>query len=155
MHYSQITDHIWVGGELEPGDWERLYQQGIRYDLSLQVEKRDDFGELTPLGELWLPVVDCFMPSQEQLALAALYLDGVVSQGGRVVVHCKHGIGRAPMTVACYLIAGGMEADRAMALLRERRPIVEPNAGQVAVVREFERRVRAGEHPALRGVCVE
>jgi hypothetical protein len=151
MKHTQITEHIWCGGELGPGDWERLYGLGVRHDLSLQAERRDEFGALPPLGELWLPAEDCFMPDLGQLAMAALYIGGVVALGQRIVVHCKHGIGRAPMTVACYLVTTGMEPDEAIRFMRQRRSIVEPNPGQVAVVRQFAARVRAGDPPLLTG----
>jgi hypothetical protein len=149
MEHTQITEHVWCGGELGPGDWERLCRLGVRYDLSLQAEKRDGFGALPPRGELWLPAEDWFMPSLEQLGMAALYIGGVVDLGQGIVVHCQHGIGRAPMTVACYLVSEGMDPDEAIRFLRQRRPIVDPNPGQVVVVRQFATRVRAGDLPLL------
>lgn len=147
MTHSQITDHIWCGGELHPGDWERLYELGVRYDLSLQEERRDDFGVLTPEGELWLPARDWFMPSLDQLALAVQFLATAVTLNKKTVVHCRWGIGRAPLTVACFLVAHeGMTTGQAIDFIRERRPIVDPNHGQVEVVREFERLWRARGH---------
>jgi hypothetical protein len=156
MKHTQITEQIWCGGELGPGDWERLHGLGVRYDLSLQAEKRDGFGAVPPLGELWLPADDCFMPALEQLALAALYISGVVDLGQGIVVHCKHGIGRAPMTVACYLVTTGMDPDEAIGFMQRRRSVVDPNPGQVAVVHQFAARVRSGQlpvHPGRRDQC--
>lgn len=138
MKHSQITEHIWCGGELRPGDWEALYAQGVRVDLSLQEEKRDDFGDLNPEAELWLPATDWYMPSLDQLLLATQFLSSAVALGKKVVVHCKLGVGRAPLTVACYLVTQGFRTREAIEYVRQRRPIVEPNGGQVQVVEEFE-----------------
>ena len=144
MRHSRITDLIWCGGELRPEDWRRLHAEGVRIDLSLQAEARDDFGDLTPEAELWLPAADWYMPTLDQLALAATFMDMAGRRGKGVVVHCKYGIGRAPMTVACYFITRGMSVRDAIETVRERRPIIEPNGGQVAVVEDFYRMHRAG-----------
>jgi atypical dual specificity phosphatase len=145
MIHSQITEHIWCGGELRPEDWERLYHLGVRYDLSLQ-KRRDDFGALTPEGELWLPARDWYMPTLDQLAMAVHFLSAAVAMNKKTVVHCRWGIGRAPLTVACFLVAHeGMTTRKAIDFVRERRPVVAPNHGQVEVVREFERLWRAGD----------
>jgi hypothetical protein len=139
MRHSKITDHIWCGGALSREAWAGLHELGVRIDLSLQEEARDDFGGLPPEAELWLPAADCFMPSLDQLVIATRFIHTAVSLGKRIVVHCKHGIGRAPMTVACYLITQGMTTRRAVEHVRLRRPIVEPNYGQMEAVEEFER----------------
>lgn len=139
MRHSKITDHIWCGGALSREAWAGLYELGVRVDLSLQEEVRDDFGDLPPEAELWLPAEDYFMPSLDQLVMAARFIHTVVSLGKGIVVHCKHGIGRAPMTVACYLITQGTPWRKAIEQVRFRRPIVDPNYGQIEAVQEFER----------------
>lgn len=139
MQHSRINEHIWCGGALSPADWRRLYQEGVRLDLSLQAEARDDFGDLVPEGELWLPADDWYMPSIDQLVIAARFIHTAVSLGKGIVVHCKHGIGRAPMTVACYFVTQGMSSREAISFVRSRRAIVDPNPGQIAVVKDFER----------------
>ncbi len=144
MKHSRISEYIWCGGALAAGDWQRLHEQGVRIDLSLQEEARDDFGATPPLAELWLPAEDCSMPSIDQLSLAASFIGMAVRLGTGIVVHCKHGIGRAPMTVACYFVTQGMATREAIEFVRARRPIVEPNRGQIEVVRDFERLRRAG-----------
>ena len=142
MRHTQITDLIYCGGALRPGDWEALYARGVRMDLSLQAEARDDFGKLLPEAELWLPADDYYMPSLDQLYFAVRFITDAVHLGKKIVVHCKYGIGRAPMTVACYLTTQDMTARQAIVHMIALRPIVEPNPGQTAVVREFERQWR-------------
>lgn len=144
MTHSQITDHIWCGGALSVEAWERLYEAGVRIDLSLQEEARDDFGGLNPEAELWLPATDWYMPSLDQLVMATRLIHMAVSLGKPIVVHCKHGIGRAPMTVACYFVTQGMRTREAAEYVRARRSIVDPNRGQVEAVLEFERMFATG-----------
>lgn len=139
MRHSRITDLVWCGGEIGPREWAALWEQGVRVVLSLQEEARDDFGSLTPEAELWLPTRDWHMPSLAQLRLATRFIAAAVEACRPIVVHCKYGIGRAPMTVACYLITCGMGVSEAIDYVRTRRPIVDPNHGQITVVKEFAR----------------
>ncbi len=49
---------------------------------------------------------------------------------GAVYVHCLAGISRSPTIVAAYLIHSlGMTVEEALAHIRERRPIIDPNDG--------------------------
>jgi protein tyrosine/serine phosphatase len=144
MRHTKLNDHIWFGGELRPGDWDALHALGLRRNLSLQAEARDAYGKNPPEAELWLPAVDWFMPNPDQLWTAAVYIEAAVVANKPVLVHCKAGIGRAPLTVAAYLITQGMTLRDALALLSAKRPIVEPNQGQVEVVGDFERLFHAG-----------
>jgi atypical dual specificity phosphatase len=56
----------------------------------------------------------------------------------RVVVHCFQGISRSSTVVAAYLIASrGLSVKEALAYLKSRRPIADPNFGFVAQLQEF------------------
>jgi hypothetical protein len=63
-----------------------------------------------------------------------------IKEGNVIFVHCHAGMQRSPAVVAMFLIATmGMNADQAMAFIKERRPIVFfPVANFGAAIRGFE-----------------
>jgi atypical dual specificity phosphatase len=93
------------------------------------------------LKELHLPVVDFTAPSQEQLAQGVQAMSETVSNGAAVAVHCGAGLGRTGTLVACYLVAGGLSAEDAIAKVRRLRPGSIETAEQEAAVRTFEGRI--------------
>jgi atypical dual specificity phosphatase len=64
-----------------------------------------------------------------------------VSNGAAVAVHCGAGLGRTGTLVACYLVAGGLSAEDAIAKVRRLRPGSIETAEQEAAVRTFEGRI--------------
>lgn len=71
----------------------------------------------------------------------AVYLDELMTHlldGRSVVVHCRGGLGRAGLTVACLLVQGGMDAPDAIRLVREARsPHAVETTAQEIFVAEF------------------
>ena len=93
------------------------------------------------LGLTWwhLPVTDNCAPGPEfeqgwQAAAPALH--ATLDAGGRVVAHCRAGMGRTGMIAARLLIERGMSADEAIASVRRARPGTIENAEQVLWVRD-------------------
>ena len=84
----------------------------------------------------------------DQAAATPAQMDGIVdwlnqalSSGGRVAVHCMAGLGRSGMAAACYLARGGMAAEQAIQLVRDRRsPRAIETAAQAAFVADYARR---------------
>lgn len=69
----------------------------------------------------------------------------VLDAGGKVLVYCMAGRHRSVATTCCILIARGMTADEAMALVIERRPVADPHARHIEPrIRAFEREFRSG-----------
>jgi protein-tyrosine phosphatase len=67
----------------------------------------------------------------------------VLDAGGKVLVYCRAGRHRSVATTCCILIAEGMSADEAMALVIARRPVADPHARHIeARIRAFEREFR-------------
>ena len=64
----------------------------------------------------------------------ARWLDAALAQNGKVAVHCVAGLGRSGMVAASYLARGGLSADAAIRLVRERR---SPRAVETAVQEAF------------------
>lgn len=55
------------------------------------------------------------------------------------LVHCEKGISRSPSVVIAYLVkSNGWSVVEAYKFVQDRRPIIEPNAGFMEILRQFE-----------------
>ena len=97
------------------------------------------------LGLAWwhLPVTDNCAPGPDfesgwQAAAPALH--ATLDADGRVVVHCRAGMGRAGMIAARLLVERGLPADEAIAAVRRARPGAIENADQTLWVRHVSTR---------------
>jgi ADP-ribosyl-[dinitrogen reductase] hydrolase len=78
-------------------------------------------------GMRWmhLPIVDLSVPNQRfqnRWAINGADLRQVVRSGGRVLLHCRGGLGRAGMIAARLLVELGMEPGKAIQAVRRVRP---------------------------------
>ncbi|OAX34111.1 phosphatases II [Rhizopogon vinicolor AM-OR11-026] len=79
---------------------------------------------------------------------ACQYIAHALQTGGNVLVHCQQGVSRSPAIVIAYLIHDlGMSYEQAYALVKRRRPCINPNPGFVAALRAWEERWRASAPP--------
>jgi protein-tyrosine phosphatase len=137
MNFDQITENLFVGGQLDDEDWEVLRALGVTVNLNLREEKQDVFDGIVPTVSFWLPTPDLMAPSMEVMGLGARLIGTMVDAGYKVYVHCHYGVGRAPIVGAAYLVTTGMSADEALALMRRKRPYADPNSPQIERLREF------------------
>ncbi len=94
----------------------------------------DTFIDLTEAGEL--PPYDLYLPgsvtylrksfpdhgvprAREHMVEVQAAIDSALAGGRRVYVHCRAGIGRTSLAVACHLIEHGLPADAALIRLNE------------------------------------
>lgn len=135
---GQVTDQLYVGGELGPRDWEALAKEGVSVVVNLQQEQQDFFRDDERVESyLWLPAPDQLAPTVEQLALGVHFIRAALAAGKRVFVHCKAGQGRAPLLCACYLVSLGDSPMEAMTKVREARPSTMLTPEQGTRLREF------------------
>jgi len=59
------------------------------------------------------------------------------ARDANVVVHCRGGLGRSGLVAACCLVARGVEAPRAVEIVRSARPGAIETSGQERFVRAF------------------
>ncbi len=74
------------------------------------------------------PILDRQVPtSQTEMTTVLERVDGELSAGKNVVVHCRQGIGRTGLVGACLLITKGLSSERAVKSLSAARgnPIPE------------------------------
>jgi protein-tyrosine phosphatase len=155
LNVSQVAPLLLVGGQFRPVQWAALHALGVRAVLSLQAEREDGFAGPPPERALRLPVVDFTPPSLEQLEEGVAFIGAAHGARLPVFVHCHSGVGRAPLMAAAYLMASvGHGHQEALAHIRAARPIIGPNAGQLARLREYERWLRAAARGAADAAVV-
>ncbi|HEU4395034.1 MAG TPA: dual specificity protein phosphatase family protein [Planctomycetota bacterium] len=125
-----------------PSDGERMRRAGVTGVVSLT--RTPPFGGGPGEPEvLHLPVRDMAAPTRAQLRRAARFLDRVIADGGRAVVHCTAGYGRTGTVLAAYLVWKGADPDEAIHRVREARPGSIETAGQEHAVHRFAESLRA------------
>ena len=91
------------------------------------------------LGFVYLHSPLSTIPSTQQLAQVAQFIESQKSQSHPVLVHCGEGKGRTGTVLAAYLVYNGMQADEAIQLIREKRPGSIQTAEQELAIHEFEK----------------
>jgi len=79
----------------------------------------------------------------EQMLQGSQWVQERMEQGGRVLIHCEHGVGRSVLLTCAVLVYGGMNAQEALQLVQQKRWQASPNHRQVRRLREFESAVAA------------
>jgi len=134
INYSLITSSLYIGTTPKAGDYDLLRSLGVRLVLNMRLglpPARDRHEP--PLTSMWLPTIDSplFPIPMRVLRKGAQAALEVIEQGGAVYAHCSKGRHRGVVMGACILVARGMPADAAMRLIKEYRPIADPNAWHI------------------------
>jgi protein-tyrosine phosphatase len=114
LNMSWVTEHLAVGGRVRTADIPALALTGITQVVDTRSEYSDDVQEI------------------------ATWVDERIKKGGRVLIHCEHGVGRSVLLTCAVLVYRGMHAQDALELVQEKRWQAAPNQRQVARLREFE-----------------
>ncbi len=139
LNVSPVEPLLFVGGQFRAAQWPLLHRMGIRAVLSLQAEREDIFPSVSPDRALRLPVVDHSAPSLQQLEAGVAFMSESFAAGLPVLVHCRAGVGRAPLTAAAYLMQQrAMPYREAVAYLLAARPIIRMNGIQLRRLMEWE-----------------
>lgn len=145
LNMSWVTPHLALGGRIRPEDIPALARTGITYVVDTRSEHRDDIQALAKehIELLHLPTPDTQPLSVEQMMEGAQWVDQRIKQGGRVLIHCEHGVGRSALLTTAVLVYDGLSAHDALQLVQQKRWQAAPNHRQVQRLREFE----AALHP--------
>jgi predicted protein tyrosine phosphatase len=132
---SWLTDQLAVGGcfpierAVELAD-----AHAIRAIVDLRGEDRDDESMLRSAGIdfLHLPTPDLQPATAQMLDRGVEFVRAHIQRGGKVLIHCQHGIGRSALLALCVLVDQGWEPLQALELAKDRRGAVSPSRSQYA-----------------------
>src|SRR5579863_396844 len=140
LNMSWVTDHLAVGGRVREEDIPFLARTGITHVVDTRSEYCDDIEALAreQIELLYLPAPDTYPLTIEQLQKGAAWVHERIQKGGRVLIHCEHGVGRSVLLTGAVLVYDGMSARDALELVQLKRWQAAPNQKQVARLKEFE-----------------
>lgn len=144
VSFDRITDWIYLGSRIASlGDYRRLRDAGVRACVDLKDEGADPW---TFDAFLWLPTVDHDAPSPAHLQMGIAFLRQCERARTPAFVHCMAGVGRSSTLVLAHLLAGTHRqagTREALVFLASRRPVVNPNAHQIAAAEDAARTFEA------------
>lgn len=143
LKYSKITDNLFVGPQYNANGKRHLQKHGINAVVNMRIEKDDAAYGLAPERYCYLPTIDDTAPSEAHLDEGVRFIRSVVSNGGKVYIHCGAGVGRAPTMAAAYLLTQGHSLDQALALIRKARPFIYIMPPQMERLRSYALRIAA------------
>ena len=134
-----ITDELAVGYSPKSyEDLDSIKEQGIGAIVNLCAECYDlhEIEMKAGFEVYYFPISDESAPDMEDIKKAFAWLDDVIGQNQKVLVHCRFGIGRTGTFVIAYLLKNGFNLDDALEKM-EHTPSVPQSQAQWRFLEEF------------------
>lgn len=145
--YSEVLPSLWVGGQHYAHGVKKMQKDGLTAIVNLRTAPDDAALKRTISDNyLWLPTTDHTPPSLDDIQHAVDFIRNEIDAGGKVYVHCREGVGRAPTTVACYLVSQGYNPQEAWQKIRDVRPFLYPMPSQIAQVENYYYSLQTNTH---------
>ena len=151
--YWLWAGHVLAGEHPAKEGEEQLFEKlqlfalaGITHFIDL-TSPADPVKTYQPLGgavRINHPITDFGVPSPLQMQGILQSIQSALSQGGKVYVHCKGGIGRTGTVAATWLTEQGLDDEKALALLLQKwqamdKRFEEPHSPETQAQRAFVR----------------
>lgn len=141
-----ITDQLAVGhAPMSYAELDSIREQGIDAIVNLCGEFSDlhEIEQRAGFDVFFLPVADETAPDMAAMENGLSWLDEAMYLGKKVLVHCRHGIGRTGTFVTAYLLRRGFTLKQAGRLLKGADSRANPtNFSQWWLLRRFGRKER-------------
>ncbi|KAM6965852.1 LOW QUALITY PROTEIN: dual specificity protein phosphatase 8 [Tautogolabrus adspersus] len=135
---SNILPRLYLGAESDVTQ-DCLSSLGISYVLS--VSRCSPQPSFLPRSRyLRIPIDDSLWDDLLPWIPEALsFIDGAMSSGASVLVHCAAGISRSPALAVAYIMYSlGLDLDQAYRFVKERRPSISPNFNFLGQLQLFQ-----------------
>ena len=103
-------------------DMKWLYDNGIRLIVTLTEEPLHPSPDQYGMQGLHCPVPDMGFPTPRAAASACREVLTSIDKEQAVLVHCRGGLGRTGLLLACCLVARGDDPEQALSTIRTIRP---------------------------------
>jgi len=137
-----VTPQLAIGhAPMSYRELDSIRDQGIKAIMNLcqEMEELAKFQQEEGFEVYYLPIMDEGAPGLEELEKGLDWLDEAIYLGKKVLIHCRHGIGRTGTVVYSYLLRKGLGNKRAKRTMRGVRsqPTEHP---QRRLLREYGKR---------------
>lgn len=135
---NEITPDVYITNEYTARDYDRLAQLGIKQILSVGMELKPHETEHFVTKHI----------SIDDIPMARIcdHFDDAHAfiKQGRTLVHCHAGISRSVSIVIAHLMNNGMTFSQALALVRSKRPVANPNSGFIKQLIAYGKKLHGG-----------
>lgn len=141
FEYSQITEQLYVAAWPIGENYAEIVDLGVRLVINMDWVPADPKLGEAPLHLLTLETRDSPLTPMplDKLYKGVEAAANTMAAGEKVMVYCKGGVHRSVVMACCILISQGFSAEEAMRLVKEKRPVAEPESGHYAkVIKDFE-----------------
>jgi protein-tyrosine phosphatase len=130
---SWLTEQLAVGGCFPMEQAAHLARtRGLTAVVDLREEDcdNDELLRSAGLSFLHLPTPDLRAATLPMLDQGVAFAREQMQNGGKVLIHCQHGIGRSPLLALCVMVDQGWEPLDALNRAKDRRALVSPSEAQ-------------------------
>jgi predicted protein tyrosine phosphatase len=131
--FHWLTEDLAVGGRFPIERAGALAREhGIGAVIDLRQEDCDDETLLRAAGIdfLHLPTPDLEPASIAKLDQGVAFARNHSTRGGKLLIHCQHGIGRSALLALCVMVDRGWDPLDALTRAKDRRAAVSPSPSQ-------------------------
>jgi hypothetical protein len=130
---SQITDFLFISELPKEEDVPIIKKLGIKLVISMTWFITPKSLKSFPHTHVRVRAIDspAFPIPMKSLFKGVESALPVIKNGGKILVHCKHGVHRSVAMAACILVANGYTTDQAIKLIKKKRSAAKPETGYI------------------------
>jgi len=103
-----------------------IKEVGVDAILDVRSEYQDDADLIERAGMEYFHVGidDRYAPTHEQLESILRFVEPLLTQNRKVLIHCQNGYGRSPLVAIAILVKHGMHVPDAVGLMEDKHPTI-------------------------------
>ncbi|XP_048200352.1 dual specificity phosphatase 28 [Perognathus longimembris pacificus] len=145
--FARVAPALFLGNVRSAGATELLERAGVT--LCVNVSRLQPGPSAPGVAELRVPVFDD--PAEDlltHLEPTCAAMEAAVRAGGACLVYCKNGRSRSAAVCTAYLMRfRGLSLERAFQMVKDARPVADPNPGFWLQLQKYEQTLQAQAGP--------